>query len=416
MKLPKMFCWIFALFCLWEPPIGQAAELSLELPALLERAVRENPDLKAKRLSLGVAQARAQQAGLFFQTNPRFSVEVESSTAGKSRTGVELNLVQELEIAGQHGHRYEAAAKSLTQAQVSVEDAERLLRLAVTQAFYNLLALQQAAADLKEVLNVQESLLQAGQKRFDREDISILELNTLRLDRDQVRSQLANKMSERLPLEKQLRLLAGIEEAGSLTLAGNLLDLLVKEKRDLPDRRTFHACVLSNRPDLKAAKLAVEAREAELRLAQARRVPNIALGPRYKRDSSANIVGAEFAIPLPFFNRNEEEIAAALANKNVSQAELEGRTRSVRQELDSSYETLVLAQQRLEAYGKPYLGDIEKMLGLTSKAYESGELSIFEFSIARDRFAQARSRSFDAALAYLLATAEIENLSPGCRS
>lgn len=77
---------------------------------------------------------------------------------------------------------------------------------------------------------------------------------------------------------------------------------------------------------------------------------------------------------------------------------------------------LALAQQRIEDYGKSYLGDIEKMLGLTRKAYESGELSILEFSIARDRFAQARSRSFDAALAYLLATAEIENLSPGCRS
>ncbi len=86
---------------------------------------------KAKRHSLGIAQGRAQQAGLLFQNNPRFSVEVESSTSGRSDTSVELNLHQELEIAGQRSYRSEAAEKNLAQAQLSVEDAERLLRLEV---------------------------------------------------------------------------------------------------------------------------------------------------------------------------------------------------------------------------------------------------------------------------------------------
>lgn len=83
---------------------------------------------------------------------------------------------------------------------MSIEDAERLLRLEVTRAFYDLLALQQTIADLKEVLTAQENLLEAGQKRFAREDISILELNTLQLDRDQVRNELANKTRERLSM------------------------------------------------------------------------------------------------------------------------------------------------------------------------------------------------------------------------
>jgi outer membrane protein TolC len=54
------------------------------------------------------------------------------------------------------------------------------------------------------------------------------------------------------------------------------------------------------------------------------------------------------------------------------------------------------------------------MLTLTRKAYESGEMTIFEFSITRDRFTQARSRSLDAALAYLQAMAELEAQAPGC--
>jgi outer membrane protein, heavy metal efflux system len=391
---------------------AHAADFALDLTGAIQYALRENPELKAKRHSLGIAQGRAEQAGLLFQNNPRIGVEADSP--GSGRLGeLKLHLMQELEIAGQRGHRTEAAEKNLAQANLSVEDAERLLRLEVTRAFYNLLAVQQAIADLREVLAAQETLLQAGQKRFEREDISILELNTLRLDRDQVQNELANKTRERVSVEKQLRLLLGFQENGSLVAAGNLMDLLPTNGA-VPDRQNLQACVLASRPDLKAAKLTIEVREAELRLAQARRIPNVSLGPRYKRENNENLFGGELAIPLPFFNRNQEEIATALANRNVSKVELEGRLLAAKQEVDSSYTKLALAKERIDAYGKAYLGDLDKMLALTGKAYENGEITIFEFSITRDRFTQARFRSLDAGLAYLEATAEVEAQAPGC--
>jgi outer membrane protein, heavy metal efflux system len=393
--------------------VARSADPSLDLPTALQRAFRENPELKAKRHSLGIAEGRAEQAGLLFQNNPRLSVEADSP--GSGRLGeLKLNLLQEVEIAGQRGHRYEAAEKNLAQANLSVEDAERLLRLEVMQAFYNLLAVQQAITDLKEVLAAQENLFEAGQKRFDREDISILELNTLRLDRDQVRNELANKMRERVSMEKRLRLLLGFQEDTSLVAAGDLLELTRNKSGTISDRQRLQACASANRHDLKAAKLAVDVREAELRLAQARRIPNVFVGPRYKRENNENLFGGEIAIPLPLFNLNQEEIATALANRNVSKTELEGRLLAAKQEVDSAYTRLALAKERIEAYGKPYLGELEKMLALTRKAYERGEMTIFEFSITRDRFTQARSRSLDAALAYLQAIAELEAQAPGC--
>jgi outer membrane protein, heavy metal efflux system len=392
---------------------ARAADPSLDLPTALQHALRENPELKAKRHSLGIAEGRAQQAGLLFQNNPRLSVEADSP--GSGRLGeLKLNFLQEVEIAGQRGHRYEAAEKNLAQVNLSIEDAERLLRLEVTRVFYNLLAVQQVIFDLKEVLATQETLLQAGQKRFDREDISILELNTLRLDRDQARNELANNTRERVLLDKQLRILMGFQEETPLVAAGDLLQLLANKSDIIPNRQSLQACASASRPDLKTAKLAVDVREAELRLAQARRIPNISVGPRYKRENNENLFGGEIAIPLPFFNRNQEEIATALANRNVSKTDLEGRLLVAKQEVDSSYTKLALAKDRIDLYGKTYLGDLEKMLALTRKAYESGEMTIFEFSITRERFTQARFRSLDAALAYLEAIAELEAQAPGC--
>ena len=123
----RILFFTLALLCFLAANNGRAAEHSLDLPAALQHALRDNPELKAKRHSLGIAQGRAQQAGLLFQSNPRFSVEVESLTSGRSGTSVELNLHQEIEIAGQRGYRSEAAEKNLAQAQLSIEDAERLL-------------------------------------------------------------------------------------------------------------------------------------------------------------------------------------------------------------------------------------------------------------------------------------------------
>jgi cobalt-zinc-cadmium efflux system outer membrane protein len=221
-------------------------------------------------------------------------------------------------------------------------------------------------------------------------------------------------MHVRVLIEKQLRQLIGFQENGSLTVSGDLLDLLTKTSRTLPDRQTIIACVVASRPDVKAAKLAVEVREAELRLAQARRIPNISIGPRYKRDSNENLFGGEIAIPLPLFDRNQEEVATALANQNVSRAELEGRLLTAKQDIDAPYSKLAVAQETVDSYGKTYSEEIEKMVALTRKAYESGEMTIFEFSVTRDRFTQARARSLDAALAFIQAVAELEAQAPGC--
>jgi hypothetical protein len=64
---------------------------------------------------------------------------------------------------------------------------------------------------------------------------------------------------------------------------------------------------------------------------------------------------------------------------------------AAKQELESSYTKLALAKERVSLYGKIYLGDLEKMLALTRKAYESGEMSIFEFTITRERTHQRAS-------------------------
>jgi cobalt-zinc-cadmium efflux system outer membrane protein len=335
---------------------------------------------------------------------------------GKSGADTEVRLLQEIEIAGQRGHRREAAAKNLVQAEWSVTDAERLLRLEVTQAFYELLAAQERVIAQRQVVTTQEALLQAGLERFARGDISTLELDTLRLDRDRAQNDLMNRESEGVLIETQLRLLLGLGGETSVVTVGNLLGLSNERagKERLLPLGELEVCALENRSDLKAAHLTLEVREAELHLAQARRIPNISLGPLYKLDNEDQVIGGAISIPLPLFNRNQEEIATALANLQVARTELEARRLAVRQEVASAFTRVRLAEKSLAPYGKAYLDNLAQSAVFTRRAYQAGEISIFEFSVAQDRLTQARFRHLEAVLVYLQAMAELDVQSAFC--
>jgi cobalt-zinc-cadmium efflux system outer membrane protein len=402
---------------------NESGTLRLDLPTALARALRDNPDLMVKRQALGIAQGRIQQAELFFQENPHLSMDVNyrhrrfASPLGRHGVDTEVRLLQEIEIAGQRDHRREAATKNLTQVEWEIADAERLLHLEVTRVFHDLLVLQEKIVIQRQVLSTQEALFQAGSTRFAREDISVLDADTLRLDRDRAQSDLLSQEEERMSKEQQMRLLLGMGEEAPLAVNGEIFGLSSEagKAEQISPLATLEACAVAQRPDVKVARLSQEIREAELRLAQARSVPNISVGPLYKLDNEDQVIGGAIVVPLPFFHRTQQEITTALTNRETSRMELSARERIVRQEVSGALARLHLARQRLAPYGKPSLANIAHSVELTRKAYEAGEITIFELSVALERLVQTRFRFLDALLTYLHARVDLESrLTPAC--
>ena len=387
----------------------------LDLPTALARALQENPDLQAKRHALGLAQGRVQQSELLFQENPRVSMEADyrnrrfRTPTGRSTADTAVLLLQEVEIAGQPGHRREAAASHLSHTEWVIADAERLLRLEVMQAFYALLAMQERIRAQQNILETRKALLQAGRERYAQEDISVLELDTLRLDTDEARTRLLASEQQRVLAEKQLRLLLGPGVEQSLVAVGDLFKTsgLDDFSAPLSSQAELIACALEYRPDYHATRLKVETHEAELRLAEANRIPNISLGPMYKLDNEDQVVGGAMTIPLPLFNRNEHEITAAKAMVEITRQEAEARMLAVQHGVAAAYTRLQLARQQRTEYGTDYFDSLTQTEEFTQRAYEAGEVSIFEFSVTLERLIQARSRAVDVALTVLKARAEL---------
>ena len=392
------------------------AAVRVDLPTALVLALQENPDLQAKRHALGLAEGRVQRSELLFQENPRVSVEADyrnrrfRTPTGRSTADAAVSVLQEIEIAGQATHRRQAAASHLSYTEWRIADAERLLQLEVMRAFYELLAIQESIQARRDVLETRNALLQASRERYAQEDISVLELNALRLDTDEARARLLASQQARVGAAKQLRLLLGLGVEQPLVALG---DLFAASRFDalpdpLPSQAELIACALEHRPDYRAARRKVETREAELRLARANRLPNIALGPMYKLDNEDQVVGGALTIPLPLFNRQTHAITAATAQVEMARQELKSRTLSVRHEVAAAYARLQLARQQRAPYGTDYFDDLSRTEELTRRAYEAGELSIVELSAALERLGQSRSRAVTTAAAALQARATLE--------
>ena len=389
------------------------APLRVDLPTALGLALQGNPDMQAKRHALGLAEGRVQQSELVFQENPRVSIEADyrnrrfRAPTGRSTADAAVSLLQEVEIAGQPGHRRQAAASHLSHTEWRIADAERLLRLEVMHVFYELMAVQERIQAHQDILETRRALFQVGRERYAQEDISVLELNTLRLDTDEARTRLLASEQERVHAEKRLRLLLGLEGGKPLVAAGDLMKVSRLEALPdpLPSQAELIACALEHRPDYHAARLKVETREAELRLAQANRMPNVSLGPMYKLDNEDQVVGGVLTIPLPLFNRNMHAITAAVAEVEMARQELESRTLTVRHEVAAAYAHLELARQHRAAYGTDYFDALTQTGDFTRRAYEADEMSIFELSGALERLTQSRSRAVNAALTVLQARA-----------
>lgn len=67
-----------------------------------------------------------------------------------------------------------------------------------------------------------------------------------------------------------------------------------------------------------------------------------------------------------------------------------------------------LAEERLAPYGKTYLDNLTQSAAFTRRAYEVGDIGIFEFSVAQDRLTQARFQYLDTVLAFRQATVALD--------
>ena len=376
------------------PTLAQRPAISLA--EALERARRANPGLEAARQATGEARGQLTSAQLPVQDN----VEVEAKTGSRRSTAVEpsssemeVELEQRLEVGGQRRHRIEEATAWIGAAEAAAADAARQLDMSVAEVFYETLAAVEAVQLLEQNGQLATDLAELARRRLELGEGTQLELNTSRIR----------------GAEASRRLAVGRASLGSalVTLAELLAvphseapepEGVLPTSAPVPGETELLAQAAGSRPDLLSQQREVDRARAAVALADAERVPDVAVGVSYGREEGRDVALAGVRVPLPIIQRNQGERETARAALRRQEAQLEQLRLAVEAELRRAwrdYET-ALAASRL--YDAEVLSAQRESSQLLEQAYAAGEVDYTELVVIQRELLDGRLGAVEARL------------------
>jgi cobalt-zinc-cadmium efflux system outer membrane protein len=300
------------------PPAVLADQVSLSLGSALAQARTQNPQVAIARSRVSEAEGMREQAGLI--PNPVLYATSENTPLGGSQpftfgndTDDYVYLNQKIELGGKRSRRVAFASEKVGQMTIQSEVATQQLLARVATAYW--MAAGSAAVDqlYKREVSTLDDMVDYNRARVKKGATAEADLIRIQLESDRLKGQ------ARLAAEQARRsLIALYREMGassfpnSVAFADRLDDLGAIQP---PDIQT----VLRDRAEMRAARAGVKQAQANFDLQRANGVPDPQLMAGYKRFSGSkpftgqNTLFFGFQVPLPIFDRNQGQIAAAQA-------------------------------------------------------------------------------------------------------
>ncbi|MDY7227132.1 TolC family protein [Hyalangium rubrum] len=378
-------------------PVAEAEAWSLE--RVVSESLAKSPEVASARAQETGAEGELEADGRWLRQNPELEVEygtdAPAQNLGERRLSVALS--QTLEVAGQRGLRVERAEAALAAARAQRRAVELRVARAAADAAAEWVRFEAHARLAEEALAVARALEEASERRFTAGDAPEVERNAAALERARAEARAVLARSQAVSARAMLNRLLGRAAPSALSL--RLTPLAVPSE------------LRGEQPELVAAQSAAEAARVEVELLRRERIPDPTVSLGYERETrpeehatgpdlhTAPMVVARLSVPLPLWNRNQGELAAARARRAAREAEREAQARQVEAERVSALEAYKAASAA-EAALTAVLPGVERNLVLVQRAYEAGQLGLDAFLLARDRAYAARGEAIDASAAH----------------
>jgi cobalt-zinc-cadmium efflux system outer membrane protein len=357
---------------------------AITMDEAVNQALKNNPEFQTLRLEDEVTKSQLEKARLPLIANPI----VESYLSGKEKpqeegggkyTNYGLKLSQEFEIAGQRGLRIDIAEKELSRIALEIRDKERTLTYEVKDAFSRALAAKRKEELTRQVVTLQEDLLNFTRVKFQSGEVSGLEVNLAEVELSKSKRELLLATREYHEALLGMQGLMGGKPDIDLNLVGELSSGLLS----LPDREDLKKLIQSPRPDMKAVLTEVDKTKTAIDLAQKGIVPNIVLGGFYNRDELRNDLGVSVSISIPLFDRKQAERKEAKVRAAQARVKQAGLERRIDREFEEAYNTLSSSQKELLLFKKEILDKSLENLVLLNLAYKEGKIGFFNVRLAQ---------------------------------
>lgn len=385
---------------------------SLTLADALALTLKQSPELSAYSWDVRAAEARIIQARL--RPNPELSVQAENlfgTREYKNASSAEytLQLSQLVELGGKRSARVEEArlGRALSEFDYQVQRVD-VLR-ATTEAFIDVLAAQRRVALAEETVKLWQGAVPLTKKRVDAGAASPTELTRGNVAVALAEVGLAQAKRDLLGAKGVLAAQWGETKAARFERVVGDLD-----RMEAPPPFKTLVVQLTRNPHIARWTAERERRQAALRLQKAQRVPDVTIGagPRMLGKGDDYTLGTiGFSLPLPFFNRNQGNIAEAEALLSKTDPEERAAESKAFGELSVAYQTLLRANEEVDILKGKVLPGATQTVEQLAEGYEAGKFSQLEILEARRTLTDARLQHLRALADYHKALAQVEALT-----
>jgi cobalt-zinc-cadmium efflux system outer membrane protein len=381
---------------------------SMDLPALWNLALANNPALREAAADLEAARGRRIQAGKY--PNPRFLYEHEELGTTDAPGGTfRLQLSQEIVTAGKRRLDQAIATRGTDVATLALLGRKYDILTRIRRAYYeylgwenttrvhgeNVAALQKGVAITRKSVEVAKIAPRVDLLRLE----ALLEEARVNQARSRINAETAWR---RLAAEVGRPDLPRLATTGGFPTAVPAWNLQILEQR-----------VLAVHAELQQAGLEAERLRLEVERARAEAVPNVQVGGGYSRSflehAQGAVVSVETAVPL--WDRKQGQIREAEARWARAQAAQQSTANRLLQDTAEAFARYEGARQQVQRLTTQVLPRLAESLEDSLQRYQGGAAQVFlDVLVAEQSLNETRIRLAEARRELWRAVADLQGL------
>lgn len=368
------------------PPQG------MTLDQAIERLLRDNPDLRAKRYEL--PQARADVLTASQRANPLYFLSANNlpyrpySPGRFGAVQYAPTVVQPFDVNDKRRARIEAASQAVRVLEAQYQNAVRLAIDELYVAYTDVIVARETLRYAEVNLASAHTLFEASRSDVQRQAISAsdrmhlaIQDETAHLEVDQARNQL-------LSAKHRLAAILAIprEAAGQIEVRGRIRPPSIR----LPGREELVGMALTGRPDIQAYRLGVGRAQADVHVARKEAIDdvfvvyspfvvqnNVPIGKQNVTSFSLGVMGS-----IPIFDRNQGEIRRAEVNVSQTRAALTSIERDAVAEVERALLEFEGSSKAVERMERIILPASERARVAAFRDHEAGRTGTVEYLFA----------------------------------
>lgn len=422
-------------------PATQAAT-RLALQSATDLLIKNNLTVIAARYNVDILRAQRIAAGLRPHPNLTFSATQfavprvfkhpdeffkTNQENGAANTSYTVEVDQLIERGNKRQLRISQADLNTQAAEAQVKDALRQQIFQLRQAFFNAVLARENLRALKENLDhfdrTQNLLIVQVKEGYS----AGVDLKRVQLQRLQFQNDVSNAQQS---YQQSLRDVFNLIGAGDTPSFANATQLVptggtpstvpgLDASLEVVDGNLdviptllwiddLRALALANRPDIRAAELALEAAQKGVELAEAQRARDVTVGAQYSRTGGDNTMGVVVSAPLGTRRFANSAIAQATAAKFQAQAQLRLVRNQALTDVEKAFTAYNASRAKLRLFTGSALTTAADVRHIEEIAYREGAKGLLDYLDAQRTYNQTLVDYNQARFDFLMSLYQLE--------